>query len=487
MAISVMSQTLLFAAFVCCCIYPTSASLRHNGQRGRGIPGWAGPRWTGTSMDNAILSYNPWAAKPRVRVVADLDPTAPLDRVDISSQSSPTGRLGASPGMETDWVPPYKDVSGFPGEKGRPKERDAITVPVGERYVVSKPDRLRPSYGSITLDPSNNYPLVAPADRIMSGKSPVAEEDMLPKRVAKYLHQSFDHERARIVQKAIGEEFAKTDQDKDGSISHEEYTDEIQNRQNKSQLEAEKMWGKYHTSSSEDMNSQEFARLAHTGYDIGGVNRNNISSVLTLEGGVDMGFWGSGAACPNGTYVTGGRIKMMPLSATSDNTGLNGIGLKCSDSSTVSSVQGPDGQWTPWSECPAGQKAYGFRARTQAFELGQDNSAVDGLELACRTVDLTASTPLSFSVPQQKTPNGAAVVQGGWSSLFTCSASSAICAVQARLKYAKGQSDNLGITDARFYCCAMHIDCTALCGGTSYKNPNPACETCKYSTGLSGR
>lgn len=144
--------------------------------------------------------------------------------------------------------------------------------------------------------------------------------------------------------------------------------------------------GKFHQSSGPSMNKDEFARIVRAGFDLGAIARSDVAAVLTLPPGAPLrGFWGSGAKCPTGTYVAGVRLKIRPLAgAGHDDTGLNGVGLKCgggAKGAETKTVEGPDGTWTAWADCPEGQRVYSIRSRSQPYAASRDNAGTSWVRL----------------------------------------------------------------------------------------------------------
>mmetsp|Transcript_17793 Transcript_17793/g.55830 ORF Transcript_17793/g.55830 Transcript_17793/m.55830 type:complete len:207 (-) Transcript_17793:56-676(-) len=185
-----------------------------------------------------------------------------------------------------------------------------------------------------------------------------------------------------------------------------------------------------------------------------------ITSVLLMvpPGAAAQGFWGSGAACPSGQYVTGARLKVMPNSPGADNTGLNAVGLRCSCGTEVQSIEGPDGAWTEWADCGPGQMVYGFRAQAEVGLAVGDSTGLAGLEFLCRTPDLSTFSRLQF---KDKAVIG--TVSAGWTPELMCPARGMVCGLQANVLRDQGAGDDMGVTDVRVYCCNNQVDCSGVC------------------------
>lgn len=468
-------------------------------------PRW--PRWIGRSFDDSPVAYNPWAPTPRFPGLGDLVPVAPLDRLDGGRRAS-LGPFGppassGSDGAEAahwskppDWVQPYAHPRPFPEEgPGRVDQGDPV-VPLNDKRLVAATDRLRG--GRYSVEPAAaNYPLVAPADRLPRGPFAVSSADSLPENIGRYMDQLHERNVVRAQELRFGRALNRTDTDGDGVVSPEEFAAELQGRQNKTDTEASRLWDKYHTSSTTSMSGEEFRRLSLAGFDLGGIARNDVSSVMPVGSPVDRGFWGAGAVCPSDKYVTAARLKVQTIVVGRDNTGLNRVELRCSGGagspSEVTTTEGPEGDWTAWAECPAGQQAFSVRARADEFARGQDNTGLNGLELGCRQPDLGAFSRLRFGngtarglrAPEANVVIGAGpeASAGGWSTELPCAPSAAICGAQAHVVRDQGAGgDNMGVAELRVYCCAVPVDCSSAC---SASGDAPGCEACRAAAGMS--
>lgn len=453
----------------------------------------------GLHFDESPFAVNPWVTMKSARVVDDLDPTAPYDRLDRTRVSSLTGAAQVEPGKQStevgytqpDFVPPYLHPKPFPQEHVHTK-RDGIMIPIEDRMVVAYEDRLRlPNLDASVLNPLGMYPLVAPADKIGS-TYPVAGLDKVPAHYDKFFDQTMMREANRMEQKKLTATFNRVDSDDDNAISSTEFDAEVKGRQKKTDEQAQVLWKQYHTSSDPDMTAAEFEKMAKTGFYLGQkfVNRSDISGVLATPQAADLGFWGGGAACPAGKFIKGVQIKVKPNADVGDNTALNCVKFKCDDDSEIQTAEGPDGAWTEWAECLKGQVIYAVSVRIMAYKFGQDNSGINDLMFKCRSAGQEESTTLMFgnNVPQSEqqgyifvngvyvkrsltTVDDKAVVvgqgvpatQGGWSEEITCGSSGGICGAQGRLFNVPGEKDNMGITDFRFFCCSKGKDCSTPC------------------------
>ncbi|CAE7557875.1 unnamed protein product [Symbiodinium pilosum] len=495
-------------------------------------PGALGPpRLFGRSFHDAPVGNGDWVNhKQKIFVIGDMDPTAPMDRLDGEAQhASVTGAKPAAPAgerlplledgtppMAPDWMPSKKiRQRTFPQQPPRGNsgvgEGGGLDNPAGasplinmeKRRLIGKPDRLRPKIGPPVVgslkrelfdDPASNYPLMAPKDRLASGEvEAVATVDRVPAYLSRYLEQRVNLDQRRLAQKRLEEEWERADVNKDGVVSNEEFSLELHDRQGKSADEIERLWQRYHQSEDEFMTKSEFLRLARTGYDLGTISRNDVSTMMTPENMKGLGYWGSGATCPAGAYVTGVQIKKMKAlpSPSVDDSGVNALKFQCSDGTKVQTAEGPDGEWSNWTQCPTGQAVYSFRSQGRPPRNGLDNAGIAGLEFSCRAYDLSAVSKLSL-----------ANAEAAWSEELRCPPGETVCGAQANLVQAltlscmhvsmmhyafeqllkqgsaalllqlhtkakrccmlmQDASDNMGVADLRMYCISHFNRCTA--------------------------
>mmetsp|Transcript_48850 Transcript_48850/g.116135 ORF Transcript_48850/g.116135 Transcript_48850/m.116135 type:complete len:547 (+) Transcript_48850:122-1762(+) len=484
--------------------------LRRAGSVPNGIV--TAPMIGGAGFRDSPAAVNVWEGRPNP-VIQDLEPVAPMDRVDSaevpsftrSVPLSPDGRLQvrSTDHAIPDWVPKYLHPQPFPRKEDTDAaEWDGIMIPIEDRRVVANGDQMR-------QDHQPDYPLVAPGDALAHGHVyPTAAQDQIGHDYARFIDQVVDRARSQGGLLASDASFACADTDQDGKISPTEFEAELIGRQNKTSEEAQVLWGKYHFSEEETMSKADYLRLTRSGFDLGQqfINRTDIASVMNPTGEVDKGFFGAGAACPEGHYATAIRLKIMPYDPNADNSAMNSVGVRCDDGATLQSIEGPDGEWTNWAECPAGQFIYGARVHSQAYNPSGDNSALSNLMLFCRTTSFNASSELVVyadgNISNSSSGSGSSF-PGGWGQDLKCGEDSGLlCGVQARVWFeetgagcsataANGTTpDNMGITNLRLICCTDTVDCSAVCSaavaaanqtGNATVDPasSPACTACQ--------
>ncbi|CAF0969809.1 unnamed protein product [Brachionus calyciflorus] len=113
-----------------------------------------------------------------------------------------------------------------------------------------------------------------------------------------------------------------------------------------------------------------------------------ISSVNNLYG-VNWGIWGSIEECDQNDYVVGFRTKRQPnlgtgLGVGKDDTELNGVELICSNGKRLKSSEGQWGSWdTDFRNCSSGQKVNGFSYGIEKKQEIYDDSATNVIRLKC--------------------------------------------------------------------------------------------------------
>lgn len=487
----------------------------------RDVLGEIGGHYFGANFDSSKFAFNPWEAvssKP-VPMVGNLQPVAPFDRLDRKRTNSWTGSAPIPPGedqaaynsqMPFDYIRPDKYPHMFPEDSAVVNNKDLAKdqdqeVRIEDRTIIARPDVLRNADAVAHLMGKDPYPLIAPADRVAPGPYPQSIEDKVETAYARYFTQVAGADKARKYYAEVVDDFNRVDTDGDNSLNEEEYNSEVEGRQNKSESEAAYLWRKFHHGSGEvGMSKLEYMRLAKSGFDLGEyyVNRSDLSTVMTLNPAPHTGFWGSGASCPPHTFVQGVKLKVMPT-GTGDNTGVNCIKFKCSDGSEIQTAEGPDGSWSNWAECLPGQMVYKLKVRVQSYTMGQDNSGINDLSFGCRSSDLANTSTLIFNNQQQLVKaeegfvrvgdnyvkrayttaeetgvvraKGSVGISGGWSEDHSCGTSGLLCGAMVRLYSVEGAKDNMGVTDARFFCCSKDLDCTKTCEDA----PNTAkCQNC---------
>jgi len=218
--------------------------------RGQQVPGAASTiagHYFGLNFrDSPFGGSNPWVYQKSARVVDDLDPTAPFDRLDGNMVRSWSGAAQVAPGQskasvgytQPDFVPPYLHPKIFPKED-EPKHNDGIMIPIEDQIVVAHEDRLRnqahadipEAIANVIANPLGMYPLTAPAAKIKPGPHPMADIDYIPLHYGRFIDQVAQRDAARLDRKKLVEAFKRADTDHDNAVSQSEFDAEVKGHQ----------------------------------------------------------------------------------------------------------------------------------------------------------------------------------------------------------------------------------------------------------------
>ncbi|XP_060117985.1 vitelline membrane outer layer protein 1-like [Heteronotia binoei] len=163
---------------------------------------------------------------------------------------------------------------------------------------------------------------------------------------------------------------------------------------------------------------------------------------ISVSNGGPRGVWGRPEFCPEGTCANGFKLQVHSPANGTDKTGVNGIKLRCSDMSSITSTVGPWGAWTTTRLCPTGYLD-SFALRTQQEAASPDKMAVTNVLFTCSS----SSHPL--------VGDGLAEgLLGGWSN--KCLHGHVICGIRTKVQNPQEQADETALNDALFYCCPCH-------------------------------
>ncbi|KAG2425893.1 hypothetical protein HYH02_014894 [Chlamydomonas schloesseri] len=135
--------------------------------------------------------------------------------------------------------------------------------------------------------------------------------------------------------------------------------------------------------------SQRLEASGGSGKDDTGLNGLKVKCTNGDEVVVEKGSWGdwssSISSCPAGKYITAARIKIQPNQGLfTDDTAANGVEFRCSDNTVIKSGAGDYGSWSAWAACPASQYICGLQVKTQPAQgIFGDDTAVNGLRFYC--------------------------------------------------------------------------------------------------------
>lgn len=98
------------------------------------------------------------------------------------------------------------------------------------------------------------------------------------------------------------------------------------------------------------------------------------------------GSWYSIATCPGtNNYMKGARVRFEAAKgAKGDDTAANDVEFACSQGGTIHAPGGNGwGSWLDWAMCPNNTAVCGLAIRFEGSQGGGDDTAMNGLELAC--------------------------------------------------------------------------------------------------------
>ena len=166
----------------------------------------------------------------------------------------------------------------------------------------------------------------------------------------------------------------------------------------------------------------------------------SISSEINSRNGNwgNWGNWGNAVFCPRGQYVIGFQTKLESRQGGGDDTALNGIRVRCSGQSMISSSEGPWGNWGEWSYCPNEKKVLGFQIKVESRQGGGDDTATNGVNFLCDD---------NTSIHSSEGP------WGSWSPYFLCNDGYFMCGIQTQVESPIGKGDDTAMNNLRMYCC----------------------------------
>lgn len=151
--------------------------------------------------------------------------------------------------------------------------------------------------------------------------------------------------------------------------------------------------------------------------------------------------WGEPAYCEPGTYVSGFEIRVSKYYALSDNTGLNGIVLKCREryeknkkAEDIENLVNEDGHWKEARYCEKGELAVGadLLVRAPSSTVFSDNTAAENFAIICDSGERI---------------EGKGSYAGTWQGIHRCSKGRALCGFSTQVH------QSLGLVTLRLYCC----------------------------------
>jgi Vitelline membrane outer layer protein I (VOMI) len=188
----------------------------------------------------------------------------------------------------------------------------------------------------------------------------------------------------------------------------------------------------------------------------------DLVGTLNASGGGAFGTWKDWEYCPQDSYASGFQLKVEGRQGSGDDTGLNGIQLRCADRTgiqlaTVTSGQSAWGAWSTWSSCTTGQFLAAYSLLVEPPQGGnRDDTGANNLRMACKSSN-NATVTNFFEV--SPTPGQS---WGNWGSWQTVAAvpnvanasNVAICGLRTKTENNQFTGDDTALNDVEFAYCA---------------------------------
>lgn len=178
------------------------------------------------------------------------------------------------------------------------------------------------------------------------------------------------------------------------------------------------------------------------------VKRRSDSPVIGDRDNVNSsGMWGDWAPdftnCWPGQWVTGVQIKSEKYQGGGDDTALNAVRLLCSGGALLKSSEGAWGDDSVIKSCPAGSGVVGFRLNIEADQGSGDDTGVSDIELYCAT---------AAGVGKGTILGGSSAIFGTWRTPFTCPSRQFVTGFRTRVEGDQGKGDDTTLNGVQMYC-----------------------------------
>lgn len=165
-------------------------------------------------------------------------------------------------------------------------------------------------------------------------------------------------------------------------------------------------------------------------------------------GSTSWGNWSERIICASGSRVAGFRLQVQENQGSDDDSALNGIQLACTDGNITKQIEGPFGSWKSWKYCNDGAgfakgsvSVIGFNFNSERDYGSGDDTAGNDVRMICNNTQLL---------------DGGGTDWGDWAfeSYRTCPAYTYFCGLQAKVQGFQGDGDDTGLNKLRFLCCS---------------------------------
>jgi hypothetical protein len=125
------------------------------------------------------------------------------------------------------------------------------------------------------------------------------------------------------------------------------------------------------------------------------------------------------------------------LGSRNDDTALNAVKLWCNNGQTLTSTEGPQGEWQDSKRCRTGYHIKGGKLKTEKYQFLKDDTTANGLQFHC-TDGVTYSPGDGF--------------WGAWSLTKSCPHGSAVYGIQTKVEASVGKKDDTALNSVKFFC-----------------------------------
>ena len=158
-------------------------------------------------------------------------------------------------------------------------------------------------------------------------------------------------------------------------------------------------------------------------------------------GSTSWGDWSNYIWCKAGKRVNGFRLRVEKNQGGDDDSALNGIQLSCENVGISNEIPGIWGTWRDWVYCNDGTYVTSFDLLSQ-HDINRatnfDNVAASNVKMRCS---------------DGKEINGGGLDLGDWEGYKSCPTRSYLCGVRAQFQKKQGDGDDTALNRIEFQCC----------------------------------
>jgi len=171
---------------------------------------------------------------------------------------------------------------------------------------------------------------------------------------------------------------------------------------------------------------------------------------MDLEGQTGWGEWGEIEKCEEGSFAVGASIKAEKWQHGDDDTAVNAVQLKCRSKKDnkitkyITSTQGYFGSWLDFQDCGSGFIT-AASLKSVPYHNHSDDTGVTNILFKCNHGDEEIG----------KWDNGKATEWGDWSGLKSCDSNKAVCGIRTKVEPPQGSHDDTALNNVVLYCCDL--------------------------------